>query len=118
MTLPRPAGVVGRELIMAKFHAFDFPSGGLRLPDEALPLRFRPRQSGAGGFAPLNSMRDPLSGAKVADDDFAQRKRRDNIELVRGGVERIPKGFEHLAALLGQDFLRPNGLVQLILFGF
>ena len=63
-------------------------------------------------------MRDTLRGGKVADGQFAHRKRRGNIELVRGGIERIPKGLEHLATLLGEDFLGPNGLVQHIFSGF
>src|SRR2546427_897964 len=48
MTLPRPAGVVGGELNMAKFGAVALPAGGLRLLGKAPPLRRRPRRAGSG----------------------------------------------------------------------
>ena len=118
MTLPRPAGVIGRELVMAKFDALALPAGGLRFLDKAPPLWCRPCRAGSGRVAQFDSVRDALRGAKVADGQFTSRKGRHDVELIRGGVERIPKGLEHLAALLGEDFLRPNGLVQLIFSGF
>jgi hypothetical protein len=95
-----------------------FPAVALELQNKTAPLLGSDRMSRSCRLAQPNFVRQGLRRVPFAQHDFTDGKGSQEIEFVRGRVERIPQRFKRPATFLREDFLAPNGFGHLLFFCF
>src|SRR5204863_6597882 len=104
----RLAGEVAVELDVTKLCIHKLPTRAFRLLHKSRPLFAGPFNSVARGWIDLNFVPDLLWRTEFAHDDFANRQRRQDPQLVGHGIDGIPPRLENPSTFLSEQFLGPN----------